>query len=271
VAGAPARVRPAGLNAADQPFRLDGKVVLITGASRGIGQAIALEAAEAGAEGIVLAARRPDALATVGEEIAGRGCPTECAAVDVTLEESVDAMVDQALDRFGRIDVLVNNVGGASFKRPLTDIRADGWHKTIELNLTSVFLTSKAVMRAWQLDPEHAGRSIVTVGSSASFHGRPGLSAYVSSKHALVGLTKTLARELAPSRARANLVAPHLVETELTTAQQQPEFRERSLEQIPLGRWAQAQEVARVVRFLASDAASYVTGTYVLVDGGYES
>ena len=93
----------------------------------------------------------------------------------------------------------------------------------------------------------------------------------MSSKHALVGLTKTLARELAPTGARANLVAPHLVETELTQAQQQREFRERSLQQIPLGRWAETEEIARVVRFLASDAASYVTGTCVLVDGGHES
>jgi NAD(P)-dependent dehydrogenase (short-subunit alcohol dehydrogenase family) len=271
VAGAPAGVRPARVSASDQPFRLDGKVVLITGASRGIGQAIALEAAEAGAEGIVLAARRPKALATVGDEISARGCPAEVAVVDVTHEESVDAMVDRALNRFGRIDVLVNNVGGASFKLPLADIRTEGWRKTVELNLTSVFLTSRAVMRAWQSNAEHDGRSIVIVGSSASFHGRPGLSAYVSSKHALVGLTKTLARELAPAGARANLVAPHLVETELTKAQQQPEFRERSLDQIPLGRWAEAKEVARVVRFLASDAASYVTGTCVLVDGGHEA
>jgi 3-oxoacyl-[acyl-carrier protein] reductase len=271
VAGAPASVRPAGVNASDQPFRLDGKVVLITGASRGIGEAIAEEAAKGGAEGIVLAARRPEALEVVGKEISARGCPVECAVADVTHEDSVDAMVCQALDRFGRIDVLVNNVGGASFKLPLADIRAQGWRKTVELNLTSVFLSSRAVTRTWQCGPERAGRSIVIVGSSASFHGRPGLSAYVSSKHALVGLTKTLARELAPSGARANLVAPHLVETELTRAQQEPEFREKSLHQIPLGRWAEATEVARVVRFLASDAASYVTGACVLVDGGHES
>lgn len=271
MAGAPAVGRPARVIASDQAFRLDGKVLLITGASRGIGQAIALEAAAAGAAGIVLAARRPEALAAVGEEIAAGGCPVECAAVDVTHEESVDAMVRQGMDRFGRIDTLVNNVGGASFKLPLADIRAQGWRKTVELNLTSVFLASRAVMRAWQSGPERVGRCIVTVGSSASFHGRAGLSAYVSSKHALVGLTKTLARELAPSGARANLVAPHLVETELTKAQQESGFRAKSLQQIPLGRWAEAPEVARVVRFLASDAASYVTGTFVLVDGGHES
>jgi 3-oxoacyl-[acyl-carrier protein] reductase len=259
------------VNASDLPFRLDGKVVLITGASRGIGQAIALEVAGAGAEGVVLAARHPDALASTGEEISARGCLVECSVADVTHEESVDAMVRQALGRFGRIDVLVNNVGGASFKLPLAETRADGWRKTIERNLTSVFLTSRSVMRAWESGPERAGRNIVTVGSTASFHGRPRLAAYVSSKHALVGLTRTLARELAPSGARANLVAPHLVETELTKAQQETEFREKSLREIPLARWAEAQEIARVVRFLASDAASYVTGTYVLVDGGHES
>ena len=271
MAGSTAGVRAPRVNESDRPFRLDGKVVLITGASRGIGQDIALEVAEAGAEGVVLAARGADALECVARELSVAGCPVECAVVDVTNEQSVDTMTRLAITRFGRVDTLVNNVGGASFKLPLADIRTDGWRKTIELNLTSAFLTSRAVVRTWQDDPGRAGRSIVTVGSSASFHGRPGLSAYVSSKHALVGFTKTLARELAPMGARANMVAPHLVETELTKAQQQAEFYEQSLRQIPLGRWANAQEVARVVRFLASDAASYVTGTYVLVDGGHES
>lgn len=259
------------MNASDIPFRLEDKVVLVTGASRGIGQAIAVEAAEAGAEGIVLAARRPESLEAAREGIAALGCPVECVVADVTDEEAAEAMVARAVDRFGRVDVLVNNVGGAPFKVPLADIRADGWRKTIDLNLTSVFLASRAVMRTWRSAPGGTGRNIVTVGSSASFHGRPALSAYVSGKHALVGLTKTLARELAPSGARANLVAPHLVETDLTAAQQQREFRDRSIAQIPMGRWAEAKEVARVVRFLASDAASYVTGSFVLVDGGHES
>jgi 3-oxoacyl-[acyl-carrier protein] reductase len=271
VVGETAGVRSLRVNPSDLPFRLDGKIVLVTGASRGIGQDIALEVAEAGAEGVVLAARGADALERVAKELSLLGRPVECAVVDVTDEQSVDEMAQLALARFGRIDTLVNNVGGASFKLPLTDIRMDGWRKTVELNLTSAFLTSKAVMRSWQDDPGRAGRSIVTVGSSASFHGRPGLSAYVSSKHALVGLTRTLSRELAPAGARANLVAPHLVETELTKAQQQPEFREQSLREIPLGRWAESKEVARVVRFLASDAASYITGTYVVVDGGHDS
>lgn len=259
------------MNPSDEPFRLEGKVVLITGASRGIGQAIAVETAEAGAEGIVLAARGVEALETLGNELTALACPVECAVTDVTHEESVHRMVQQALERFGRIDTLINNVGGASFKLPLADIRAEGWRKTLELNLTSAFLTSRAVIRTWQDDTRRRGRSIVIVGSSASFHGRPGLAAYVSSKHALVGLTKTLARELAPSGVRVNMVAPHLVETALTKAQQQTGFREESLRQIPLGRWAEPNEVARVVRFLASDAASYLTGTSLLVDGGHES
>ena len=271
MATATARSCPDGVTAADLPFRLDGKIVLITGASGGIGQAIAAEVAEAGAEGIVLAARRQEVLERVREAIAPHGREVDCAVGDVTDEESVEAIVRQAIDRFGRIDALINNVGGASFKVPLAEIRAQGWRKTIDLNLTSVFLASQAVVRTWQHTPQVPGRSIVTVGSSASFHGRPKLAAYVSSKHALVGLTKTLARELAPSGARANLVAPHLVETDLTKSQQQPEFREQSLREIPLGRWAEAQEVARVVRFLVSDAASYITGTSVLVDGGHDS
>lgn len=271
MAHTPTDTGPRQVSTTDAAFRLDGKVVLITGASRGIGRAIALEAAGAGAEGIVMAARSAEPLAIAGAEISATGCPVECVAVDVTQEDSVELMVQQALDRFGRIDTLVNNVGGASFKLPLAEINANGWRKTLELNLTSVFLTSRAVVRSWESDPGGEWRSIVIVGSSASFHGRPGLTAYVSSKHALVGLTKTLAHELAPLGARANLVAPHLVETELTKAQQQPDFRQRSLEKIPLGRWAEVNEVARAVRFLASDAASYITGASLLVDGGHAS
>jgi 3-oxoacyl-[acyl-carrier protein] reductase len=271
MAGTTAGVRASHVNPSDRAFRLDGKVVLITGASRGIGSDIAAEVAEAGAEGVVLAARGSEALERVAKELSVLGCPVECAVVDVTDEQSVEQMTRQALSRFGRIDTLVNNVGGASFKLPLHEIRSGGWDKTIALNLTSAFLTCRAVTRTWQVDPGRPGRSLVTIGSSASFRGRVGLSAYVASKHALMGLTKTLARELAPVGARANMVAPHLVETELTTAQQQTDFREQSLREIPMRRWAEAKEVARVARFLASDAASYITGTFVLVDGGHDS
>lgn len=263
------------MSASDDPFGLSEKVVLVTGASRGIGRAIAEEVADAGAEAVVLAARGADTLELVGQDLLARGCrQVECVPVDVTREESVDELVARAVARFGRVDTLISNVGGTSFKLPLHEIQTHGWRKTIELNLTSTFLVSRAVVSSWraaQDGPGAAGRSIVVVGSSAGFHGRPGLSAYVASKHALVGLTRTMARELAPLGARANLVAPHLVETDLTAAQQRPEFKQESLTHIPLGRWAEAQEVARVVRFLASDAASYVTGACLMVDGGHES
>jgi NAD(P)-dependent dehydrogenase (short-subunit alcohol dehydrogenase family) len=262
------------MSSGDDAFGLAGKVVLVTGASRGIGRAIAEEVADAGAEAVVVAARGADTLEVVGKEILARGCPVECVPVDVTQEESVDALVARAVDRFGRVDTLVNNVGGASFKLPLHEIQTEGWRKTLDLNLTSTFLMSRAVVRSWRAAPEWpdaAGRAIVVVGSSAGFHGRPALSPYVASKHALVGLTRTLARELAPSGARANLVAPHLVETELTRNQQRPEFKQESLTRIPLGRWGEAEEVARAVRFLASDAASYITGACLMVDGGHES
>src|SRR5262249_60167634 len=122
--------RPGCATSADRPVRLGGKVVLSPGARRGIGRAIAAEIAGAGADGVVLAARRLPALEAVRDEIGG---DVECATVDVTDEESVAALVQRAIDRFGRIDTLVNNVGGASFKVPVADIRADGWHKTVDL------------------------------------------------------------------------------------------------------------------------------------------
>jgi NAD(P)-dependent dehydrogenase (short-subunit alcohol dehydrogenase family) len=256
---------------ADRPFRLDGKVVMVTGASRGIGRAVAHEVANAGAAGLILAARSTDALEAVRHELCATGCEIAVVPLDVTDDGSVEDAVRGAVDRFGRIDTLVNNVGGASFKARVQDIQVPGWRKVIDLNVTSVFLMCRAVVGSWEGAPDLRGRSVVTVGSTASVRGRLGLAAYSAGKHALVGLTKTLARELAPLGARANLVAPHLVETDLTRAQQASAFREESLRHIPAGRWAEAEEVARAVRFLASDAASYITGTALLVDGGHES
>jgi NAD(P)-dependent dehydrogenase (short-subunit alcohol dehydrogenase family) len=251
------------------PFRLDGKVALITGGSRGIGLAIAEEMARAGAAGVVLAARNAEVLDSARESVEAAGARCVGVPADVTVEQDVGALVARAVQEFGRIDVLVNNAGGSSYKAPLQKLRPDGWRKTIELNLVSAYLVSRAVLDSWT-EPA-AGRSIVNMGSTSSLRGWAGLSHYNAAKHGLVGLTQTLAREVAATGIRVNLVCPHLVETPLTAVYQSGEVYEETVAEIPMRRWGSLEEVARVVRFVASDAASYVTGAVIPVDGGWDS
>jgi NAD(P)-dependent dehydrogenase (short-subunit alcohol dehydrogenase family) len=253
----------------NDPFRLDGKVALITGGSRGIGLAIAEEMARAGAAGIVLAARSADALQSARESVEAAGARCLGVPANVTSEWEVEGLLARAVEEFGGVDVLVNNAGGSSFKAPLQKLRPDGWRKTIDLNLVSAYLVSRAVLQTW--DEPAAGRSIVNMGSTSSLRGWEGLSHYSAAKHGLVGLTQTLAREVAPAGIRVNLVCPHLVETPLTAAYQSGEAFEESVGAIPMGRWGTLEEVARVVRFVASDAASYVTGAVIPVDGGWDA
>lgn len=251
------------------PFRLDGKVVIVTGASKGIGLAIASEAARAGARGVVIAARGEAALEEAREAVSKEGAECLSVVADVTSETDVDALVAKSVEKFGTIDVLVNNAGGASFVAPMKDIRPSGWRKMIDFNLTSMYLVSRAVILSWP--DRQPGRSIVNIGSTSSLKAWPDLTYYVAAKHGLVGLTKTLSRELAPDGVRVNMICPHLIETPLTEEfRQGPEY-ERLVAEIPLGRWGDVNEVARVVRFIASDAASYITGAILAVDGGWST
>ncbi|WP_051215093.1 SDR family NAD(P)-dependent oxidoreductase [Granulicoccus phenolivorans] len=250
------------------PFRLDGKVALITGASRGIGRSIALEFARAGCAGLVLSARGEDLLNEAVTEAQQHTPEAVGITGDMTDENSVATMVEAALRRFGRIDLLVNNVGGASFRSPLKDIRPSGWERMIRLNLTSTFLVSRTVLSAE--GASQAPESILNIGSTSALGSFEGLSYYTASKHGLVGLTRTLARELAPTGTRVNLLCPHLVETDLSASYRKGMDEGVSLvDDIPLGRWGELEEIARVARFLSSPAASYMTGAVVPVDGGW--
>jgi 3-oxoacyl-[acyl-carrier protein] reductase len=251
------------------PYRVEGKAALITGGSRGIGLAIARELARAGARGVVLAARRAEALEAARREVEEQGAPCLGVVADVTVDTDVQALVERAVAGLGGVDVLVNNAGGAPFKAPLQEMRPSGWRKMIELNLVSAYLVSRAVLDTWR-EPR-PGRSIVNIGSTSSLKAWPELSYYSAAKHGLVGLTRTLAREVAPAGIRVNLVCPHLVETPLTEQYRSGPEYERLVADIPLGRWGDLDEVARVVRFVASDAASYVTGAVIPVDGGWSA
>ena len=247
-----------------ETLRLDGRTALVTGASRGIGRQAALTLAAAGAT-VVLAARSAEDLAEVAAAARRAGAPDAIVAVaDVLDEESVEAAVAAAVDATGRLDVVVNVAGGQGFTAYVADTRTEGWDKVLGLNLRSVFVGCKAAMA--HLPP---GGSIVNVASIAGFTASPGLAAYGAAKAGVVALTRTLAVEAAPQGVRVNCLAPGWVRTELTRRMwSDPETSRALVAQIPMGRWADVEELAGPLLLLASDAGSYITGATLVVDGG---
>jgi 3-oxoacyl-[acyl-carrier protein] reductase len=238
-----------------------GKIVLVTGASRGIGRAIAETFARRGAR-VVAAARGDHAAATV-EAIQAAGGAAEAAEVDVTDAGSVETLVQGVLARHARIDVLVNNAGIARDQLILR-MKRDDWDAVIATNLTAAFTCTQAVVKP--MVRQRSGR-IVTISSVVGQSGNAGQCNYAASKAGLIGFSRALARELASRQVTVNVVAPGLIDTDMTKGI--PERAQGDwATQIPLGRIGTPAEVAAAVCFLASDEAAYITGQVLSVNGG---
>jgi NAD(P)-dependent dehydrogenase (short-subunit alcohol dehydrogenase family) len=245
---------------------LDGKVALVTGGSKGIGRAMALAFADAGAD-VALAARGPEALEKTVREVEERGRRGLSVPTDVADVDQVDALVERTVGELGALDVLVNNAGAAPFLSPVESIRLDGFEKYFRVNFLSALFCTRAAAPHLLRRGERA--SVINVASVAAFVASPGLAYYSTAKAALVNLTRTVAREWAGFGVRVNAIAPGWIETELNEgAREDPSFYDTIKATIPMGRWGRAEEVAAVARFLASDAASFMTGSVVVVDGG---
>jgi 3-oxoacyl-[acyl-carrier protein] reductase len=242
---------------------MDGRVAVVTGAGRGLGAAIAAELAECGAT--VVVADRDEAAA--GETAARLGARATAHVVDVTDPVAVAALFDDAARAHGRIDVLVNNAGVGAIA-PSEDLPYEQWSRTLAVNLTGTFLCAQAAAR--HMLPARRG-VIVNIGSLFAATGIPMRAAYAASKHGVAGLTKVLATEWADRGIRVVAIDPAYVRTALDDADQSAGgYTAADIERrTPIGRYAEPAEIARVVAFIASDEASFITGSEIAVDGGW--
>lgn len=242
---------------------LDGKVVLVTGGSRGIGRAIAGSLAAEGAS-VVLAARDQARLAAAVEEIKASGGQAEAVSIDVSDRSSVTTATTGVLERHGRIDGLVNNAG-VTRDNLLLRMKDDEWDAVLATNLTGVFLCTQAVLRP--MIKQRSGR-IVNVTSVVGLMGNAGQANYAASKAGVVGFTKSVAREVASRGITANAVAPGFIDTDMTATMTE-KAKEAVTAAIPMGRVGRPEDIAGAVTYLVSDAAAYITGQVLGVDGGF--
>jgi 2-deoxy-D-gluconate 3-dehydrogenase len=246
-------------------FDLTGRTALVTGASRGIGRAIAVAFAAHGAD-VAVGGRDTEALDATRAAVEAHGRKAIVVPADVTDPDAVRGMVDAAITALGHLDTVVNNAGGNRFMAPFADVRPAGWEKAMRLNLDSVVQVCRAV--APHLLERRTG-SVINVASVTGLMGVPLMSHYGTAKAAVIALTKSLAVEWAWANVRCNALVPGWVATELTEFARDGEGMEQGiLSRVPMQRWATVEEVAGPAVFLASDAAAFVTGQALVVDGG---
>ncbi|MCG1028666.1 3-oxoacyl-[acyl-carrier-protein] reductase [Virgibacillus halodenitrificans] len=242
---------------------LKGKSALVTGSSRGIGRAIALELAKQGANVAVNFSGNEEKAQSVVEEIEELGVKSFKVKADVSNEAEVKQMIKQVVDQFNSLDILVNNAG-ITRDNLLMRMKEEEFDQVINTNLKGVFVCTKVVTR--QMMKQKAGR-IINVSSIVGVSGNPGQANYVAAKAGVIGLTKTTAKELASRNILVNAIAPGFISTDMTNALTE-EQRKDMLDMIPLAKLGEPEDVAKVVRFLASEDANYITGQTIHIDGG---
>ncbi|MCC6175374.1 MAG: glucose 1-dehydrogenase [Chloroflexi bacterium] len=248
-------------------FDLTGKVAIVTGGNGGIGLGIAHGLVENGATVVVAGRDREKterAVAELNEQRAGSASANAC---DVTNAEQVQAMVRQTVDRYGQLNIIVNNAGIGIRKRP-EEYSLDEWHRIVDTNLTAVFVGCQA---AYEPMKKAGGGKIVNIGSMASLFGHPWAAIYAASKGGVVQLSKSLAIAWAPDNIQVNCILPGWIETNMTNAARaySPQLYDRVLARTPAERWGQPADLAGTACFLASQASDFVTGVSIAVDGGY--
>jgi NAD(P)-dependent dehydrogenase (short-subunit alcohol dehydrogenase family) len=246
-------------------FSLEGKVATITGASRGIGRAIALRFAEAGAR-VVVSSRKQEGVQAVADEIAAMGGDALAVQAHVGRVQDVTALVERTLEAYGRIDVAVNNAATNPHFGPLLTADEGQWDKILDTNAKGCFRVCKAVVPHME---KQGGGKIINLASIAGLRPSPGMGIYGISKSAIVMLTRVMALELGASNIQVNAIAPGIIKTRFSQLLwQTPQIADPILARLPLGRFGEAKDVAGLALYLASPAGDYVTGSVLTVDGG---
>jgi NAD(P)-dependent dehydrogenase (short-subunit alcohol dehydrogenase family) len=247
---------------------LKNKVAIITGARRGMGRTHALALAKVGAKVVVSDISKEDCQKVVKEIEKNRGeaLVVKC---DVSKKEEVDNLVKKTIERFGKVDILVNNAGICQFK-PFLELTEEEWSRTIDINLKGYFLCAQAVAKEMVKKKSGVIINIASVAMGQQGIGFPNIAHYCASKGGIVGMTEALAVELAPYNIRVNVISPGMIETPMIdSVKQDPKTIEAMLARVPMHRVGKPEEVSNLVLFLASDQSSYMTGSTVVIDGGW--
>jgi 2-deoxy-D-gluconate 3-dehydrogenase len=246
-------------------FDLTGRVAIVTGGNGGIGRAIALGFAEAGAA-VAIFGRNEEKNQRVLSELKAAGVPALAMKVDVTDRAGLEPALKRVESELGGIDILVNNAGNASLSGGVLNEKSEDWDNVIETHLNAAFLLSKLAARSMV---GHKRGKIINIGSMYSFFGSGLVPSYSAAKGALIQLTKSMAIELAPYNIQVNAIAPGWIETDLAAPVRKMPLNDEILLRTPAGRWGQPEEIAGTAVYLASRASDFVTGTTIRVDGGY--